>query len=84
MTSMVLDNTWIYCFGEANDYDLQKGFEIERLDTDDIEAKKWENLFIKNDSLQCCQQGVIPLNSGENEHERRFLVFGGVHEDFCE
>lgn len=98
MTMMVLDKTWIYSFGGASLYidhtGDSNGFEVERLNTRLIDSEnkdaKWERFFFKGDTLRCCQQGVILLNqSWANEQigqegKRRFLVFGGVFNDYID
>jgi len=100
MTMVLMDNVWIYSFGGATRDVMmdnnQKGFEIERLNTGLVEAgtlnssHTWERFVLSNDFNRCCQQGVIPLNTswGEErigqEGERRYLIFGGVFNDFID
>ena len=94
MTCMVMDKHFIYSFGgAAQDFhqgvDNNRGFEVERLDTTKLD-QGWIFHKIKCDYLRCCQQGVIPLNtSWANEElgkqgERRYIVFGGVYEEFID
>ena len=76
--------------------DNLKGLEIERLNTALVDIGQmnrthvWERIVIKSKNFRCCQQGVIPLNtSWGDEHigqigERRFLIFGGVFNDFID
>jgi hypothetical protein len=82
---MLVDKQFIYSFGGAcNDQaGLNKGLEIERLDTfkAGTPQAKWNMFNLKSDYLKCCQQGVIRLKNSSMD-EKRFLIFGGVFHTF--
>lgn len=100
MTMLLMDKYWIYSFGGATEESMtvqdSKGLEIERLNTalvDSLQLNRnheWERIVVKTKRNRCCQQGVIPLNtSWGDEHigqigERRYLIFGGVFNDFID
>ena len=92
---IVVNNTWLYCFGGVSDYGpAHWGSQvIERLNTASLrdedhfsehnkEICKWQRVDLKSRFETCCQQGVIPLNFTPGSTHRRFLVFGGVHGDY--
>lgn len=65
-----------------------KASDFESEETIGSPMLRWERIYIKCSYLRCCQQGVIPLNTSwaneriGKEGERRFLVFGGVFDDY--
>lgn len=95
LTMIVVENTWLYCFGGVGDYGpAHQGSQVvERLNTAVLREEdhfsehnkalcSWERVELRSKYETCCQQGVIPLKSLPGSNERRYLVFGGVHGDY--
>ena len=95
LTMIVVDQTWLYCFGGVGDFGpIYHGSQvIERLNTAVLRDEdhfsehnkvlcQWERIDLRSKFETCCQQGVIPLNKASDSNERRYLVFGGVHGDY--
>ena len=95
LTMLVVDHTWLYCFGGVGDYlpENDSNHVIERLNTATLRDEdsfsehnknvcKWQRVEVKSKHQACCQQGVIILNQIPGSNERRYLVFGGVHGDY--